>query len=173
MAQRGRPHGATIRLLDDPRRFEAAAWIAFFKLGPYPAGYLTAFFASDKPITTESVEAVLLKSATAHSGDVEEYADRMWRRKIRQVIARADKREQAWLTMSASLILAVCKHVAEGNAGGMQISLVMLRQAGWGETLDRIGKRVEASLRSNFPPAECPLSRTAARLLRQAKKVAP
>jgi hypothetical protein len=171
MAKRGRPKGSIIRLLDDPGRFEAVIAFACTEYGrwrPYLAARLATFLiASDRPITTESVEGVLLKSSTTFH----EHEDRL-RRKIPEIVDRANEREWAWFTMSSSLIFALVKCIAEGNSGGLHLTLEMLRQAGWSETLDRVAKRIDASLRGNFPPAEGPLSRTAARLLRRVRQTA-
>ena len=101
--KRGRPHGH-VRLLDDLGRFEVAAWFAFTELGmtPYSAAYLVTFLlASDKPITTESVEGVLLKSTTIHATTIIGHADRI-RRKAPQMIKRADEAERAWLAQSSA-----------------------------------------------------------------------
>jgi hypothetical protein len=175
MARRGRPEGSIIPLLSDPRRFEVATWFAAIRYGlvPYQAGYLTALLiASNKPITTESIDDVLLISSTKHSSKAVEYADRLQHRKVRQVIARANEREMTWLRMSSDYILVMLQCAAQSNWSGVAFTLELLRQAGWGDTLDRIGRRFEASLRgTNFPPAGGKLSRTAARLLRQVKSV--
>src|SRR5580704_5708093 len=163
MAKRGRPHGTIVRLLDDPGRFEVAAWLAFteLRLKPYPAAYLTHFLiTSDRPITTESIDGVLLKSSTAGPANVIGHADRI-RRKAPEAIGRADDRERAWLTSSASTIVAVVQFTAAGDQHGLTIALSRLRESGWTAVLARMGARIEASLRSNFPPAEGPLSRAA------------
>jgi hypothetical protein len=166
-----RPDGSIVHLADDPRRFEVAVWFTAIRLGfePYPAGYLAAFLiASDQPITTESIDDALLKSQTVtHSTDVEKYAEKMWDRKIPQIIARADERNMAWLTHASGLLFILLKHLAEGDEGGMRFTLELLRHQGWGETLDRIAKRIDASLRSNFPPPNDPLSPAARRLLKK------
>jgi hypothetical protein len=168
MAKRGRPQGR-VKLLDDPGRFEVAAWHACttgLGLKPYQAAYLVTFLAADRPITTESLDGVLLKSSslTPKGCPVIGHADRI-RRKAPEAIARADERELAWLSHSAGLIVGLVKFGAAGNADGLAATLDLLRQAGWGDTLLRITARLGASLKSNFPPAEGPLSRAAARLL--------
>ena len=56
-----RPRGTTIKLLNDPGRFEVAAWHAFtagLGMKPYVAAYLVTFLASDREITTESLNGV-------------------------------------------------------------------------------------------------------------------
>ena len=168
---RGRPKGH-VRLLDNPQRFESAAWLAFTELGigPYPAAYLTTFLiTSGAPITTESIDDVLLTSATILPWRVIGRADRL-RRNVPLAIERANEQELAWLTHSSGLLLALIKFTADGNTEGMVVTLDLLKEAGWSETLLRVSGRIGASLRSNFPPAEGPLSRTAARLLRGLRK---
>jgi len=168
---RGRPPGH-VRLMNDPGRFEVAAWLAFTEAGmdPYPAAYLVTFLlTSDEPITTRSIEGVLLQSTTdlpmmvAPRG----HADRV-RRKAPEAIARADDDERAWLARSATLIAALIKFVPEDNWLGVQITLDLLKIEGWADTILRVADRIGASLRdTNFPPAEGPLSRAAKRLLRE------
>jgi hypothetical protein len=170
---RGRPRGR-VRLLSDPGRFEDAAWWAFtigLPMKPYAAAYLVAFLASDRPITTESVNGVLFRSETLSQkgGPALGHAGRI-PRKASEAIERADAHEKAWVTYSASLILALVKFTAEGNADGAAATLDMLGKAGWGDVILRISGRIAASLRSNFPPAEGPLTRAAARLLLQHTK---
>jgi hypothetical protein len=68
--------------LRNPHRFESATWLAFTELGmgPYPAAYLTTFLiTSTAPITIESIDDVLLKSATILPGRVIGRADRLRR----------------------------------------------------------------------------------------------
>jgi hypothetical protein len=138
--------------------------------GRYAAAYLTTFLVtSNAPISTESVDAALLKSTTILPGRVVGRADRL-RRNASLAIERADKDELAWLTHSAGLLVALVKFAAAGNADGMAASLDLLKEAGWTETLLRVSDRIGASLRSNFPPAEGPLARTAGRLLRELQK---
>lgn len=168
MAKRGRPEGSITRLLDDPGRFELAAWFAFtvgLGMKPYPAANLVTFLVtSDARITTESIEGILFKSSTTHRGSIKGHADRV-RRKAPNVIARADEHERKWLTYSSGLIVALTKFTAESNAKGVSITLDLLRNAGWAETLDRVSKRLSESLLSNFPQAEGSPSRAVARLL--------
>jgi hypothetical protein len=170
MSKRGRPKGSVVQLLDDPGRFEVAAWLAFSELlGPYAAAYLTMFLVTcDGPITTASIDDVLLKSTTLHRTRVIGHADRI-RRKAPEVFSRADDRGRAWASGSAASIIAVVKFAAAGDRVPMVMALEQMRAAGWSEILDRLRSRIDASLRSNFPPAEGPLSRAAARLLQKAR----
>jgi hypothetical protein len=172
VAKRGRRKGSIIRLRDDPGRFEVAVWFALtaiLEMKPYPAAKLVTFLvASDRPITTESIDGILFKSSTTHRTTVAGHADRV-RRKTPEIIARADDDEWAWLTSSAKMIVALLKYAAEGNIGGFSLTVDILRSDGygWAGTLDRICKRISASLKSNFPAAESPLNRAATRLLRE------
>jgi hypothetical protein len=170
---RGRPKGR-VGLLNDRGRFEVAAWYAFttgLRMRPYEAAYLVTFLASDRPITTESLDGALLKStslsqkgcpALGHAGRIP--------RKASEAIDRADAHEKAWVAYSASLILALVKFTAESKATEAAATLDLLGNAGWADTILRVTTRIDASLRSNFPPAEGPLTRAAARLLRQHTK---
>jgi hypothetical protein len=67
---------------------------------------VTFLIASDRPITTESLDGVLLKSTTEHRVTAVGHADRI-RRKAPEAIARANDRELAWLTSSAALLVAI------------------------------------------------------------------
>jgi hypothetical protein len=168
--KRGRKKGH-VRLLDNPHRFETAAWLALTRQGmkPYPAAYLVTFLISGRDITTESLDAVLLRSTTTPAltaATVAGHADRL-RRNAELAIDRADDLERAWLTYSAGLLFALIRAIAAGNADLATATLDRLGEAGWGSTLLWISSRIGASLKSNFPPAEGPLSRTAARLLRE------
>jgi hypothetical protein len=165
-----RPKGTVTKLLNDSGRFEVAAWHAFttgLGMKPYPAAYLVTFFASNRPITTESIDGVLLRSTTLaqKGGHIIGHADRI-RRKAPEAVARADDQELAWLAQSAGLIVALFKFGAACNLLGLATTLDALREAGWGDTIIHVTARIDASLRSNFPPAEGPLTRAAAALLR-------
>jgi hypothetical protein len=169
-----RPRGTVIRLLNDPGRFEVAAWHAFtagLGMTPYAAAYLVTFLASDRPITTESLDGVLLRSETLaqKGGRIIGHADRI-RRKAPVAVERADDHELAWLAQSAGLIMGLFKFAAAGNTVGLATTLDALREAGWTETIIRVATRIDVSLRSNFPPADGTLTRAAARLLRQHTK---
>jgi len=165
---RGRPTGH-VRLLDDPGRFEVALWLAFTEAGmdPYPAAYLVTFLiASDAPIITESVGAVLVQSSAGHTGPVAGHANRVCR-KAREAIKRADESERLWLAQSTTLIRALIKFVPAGDSLGVMDTLDRLKPLGWSETILRIAGRIGASLRSNnFPPVEGGLSRAVARKIR-------
>jgi hypothetical protein len=108
----------------------------------------------------------LLKSSTLHANRVVGHADRV-RRKAPQVIERADESELAWLTQSSGLLVALMIYFLKGDRQGFAITLDLLSAAGWVDTIFRVSGRIEASLRSNFPPAEGPLSRAGKRLLRK------
>jgi hypothetical protein len=169
-----RPRGTTIKLLKDPGRFEVAAWHAFtagLGMKPYVAAYLVTFLASDREITTESLNGVLFRSETLaqKGGRIIGHADRI-RRKAPEAVERADDHELAWLAQSAGLIVGLFKFAAAANTVGLSTTLEALREAGWADTIIRVTTRIDVSLRSNFPPAEGPLTDAAARLLRQHTK---
>jgi hypothetical protein len=160
-------------LLDDPDRFEIAAWLAFsagLGLEDYPAARLVIFLAADAPITTESIDSVLLKSSTVHkTATVDGRTDRIVR-KARESVVRANASERAWLDYSSGLIVAAIRTAAAANTARVAlVALDRLRAAGWGDILDRIGARIEDSSRSNFLAADNELSRSAARMLRRLK----
>jgi hypothetical protein len=95
-------------------------------------------------------------------------------RKANKVITRTrfDAQQHRWLVASVDLIKVTVKLAAIGDWSAVAVALGQMRQAGWTDMLHHIGKRMEASLCSNFPPHEGPLSRTAKRLLREAQKSA-
>jgi len=106
--KRGRPKGTCIRLLNNPNRFEFAAWLSLTQQGmkPYPAAYLVTFLMSGGPITIESLDAAVLKSTTTPrlaAAIVIGQADRL-RSNAELAIKRADDLEHARLTYSAGLI---------------------------------------------------------------------
>ena len=175
MAKRGRPKDSIVPLLEDGKRFAVAAWFfctEYLKLGPYDAADLTVFLiTSHAPITTESIEGVLLKSSTDCPPTATREAQADWIvRKSRKAIERANDCEWAWLTISAGLMRIMVQRLAEGDAGGFHLACGMLRNAGWDEELNRVVKRIEASLLSNFPPAtDWKPRRAAARLLQRLK----
>jgi hypothetical protein len=175
VAKRGRPTGSVIRLLDDPARFEIAMWHALTAAGmkPYPAAYLATFLlASDRPITTEIIDGVLLKtSADFRRTTVAGHAGRL-RRNAPKAIDRADDHGRGWLAQSSGLLFGLLKFAADKNADGFAFTLDRLRdaRAGWSEPLHGIFTRIDEATRSNFAPASGPLSRTAARLLRDMRQ---
>jgi hypothetical protein len=169
----GRPPGH-VRLMDDPRREETAAWLAFTEAGlrPYEAAnWVTFLLASEKPITTESIDGLLLISSTRPHTTPKGHADRV-RRKAEEVMERDpadddDNLGHLWLTQSAGLFRVLLKCFFQGDRAGFLIALDMLRFAGWTDTILRVSRRIDASLQSNFPPHQDKLSRTAKRMLRQ------
>jgi hypothetical protein len=168
----GRPRGH-VRLMDDPGRFEVAAWLAFTEagLGPYEAAYAVTFLlTSDKPITTESIEGLRLISSTGLGIMVtpKGHSDRV-RRKSEEVIKRADDDERGWLQQSAGLIAALVKAIPQLPESRPRVELILelLRNNGWADVILRVSRRIDASLQFNFPPHQDKLSRTAERMLRQ------
>jgi hypothetical protein len=133
---------------------------------PYQAAYLVTFLlTSEEPITTESIEGVLLASSTmTRWTTVKGHADRV-RRKAPEAMKRSDEQDRAWLDQSMSLIVLLLRFTADSNVDRFNAALFMLRANGWADTLDRIARRLSASLHGNFPPKQGSLSRAAARLL--------
>jgi hypothetical protein len=169
----GRPPGH-VRLMDDPGRFEVAAWLAFTEAGlrPYEAAnWVTFLLASEKPITTESIDGLLLISSTRLHTTAKGHADRV-RRKAEEVMERDstdddDNLGHLWLTQSAGLLRVLLKCFFHGDRAGFLIALDMLRFAGWTDTILRVSRRIDASLRSDFPPHQDKLSRKIERMMRQ------
>jgi hypothetical protein len=174
----GRPPGH-VPLMADPGRFEVAAWLALTESGmePYPAAYLVTFLlASEKPITTKGIDGVLLVSSAEHRVTAKGHADRL-RRKAKEVMERDpadddDNLGHLWLTQSEGLLRVLLKCFFYGDPAGFGIALDMLRAAGWADTILHVSRRIDTSLRTNFPPHEGTLSRAGKRLLRrlEAKK---
>ena len=174
--KRGRKR-AHVRLLDNPHRFEMAAWLALTRQGmkPYPAAYLVTFLMSGGDITTESLDAALFQSTTTPAltaATIAGHADRL-RRNAELAIDRANDLERAWLTYSAGLLFALIRAIAAGNADLATVTLDRLGETGWASALLWISSRIGASLKSNFPPAEGPLSKAAVRLLRELRDRTP
>ena len=69
-----------------------------------------------------------------------------------------------WLTHSIALIGALLRYAIKDDARGFRHTLELMREAGWGDTLELLGRRLEKALRGNLPPASAPLRRAAARL---------
>ena len=138
---------------------------------PYPAASLATFLlASDRPITTETIDDLLFKtSADFGRTTVVGHADRLLRN-ARKAIERADDYGMAWLTYSCGLLVGLLKFAADENADGVAAMLDLLRDRGWSEPLHGIVTRIDEAVRSNFAPASGPLSRTAARLLREMRQ---
>jgi hypothetical protein len=165
----GRPPGH-VRLMDDLGRFEVAAWLAFTELGmaPYEAANTVTFLASEKPITTESIEGLRLISSTRPHTTPKGHADRV-RRKAEEVMKRADDDERGWLEQSAGLIAALVKAIPQlpESRPAVECILDLLRNDGWADVILRVVGRIDASLQSNFPPHQDKLSRKAERMMSQ------
>jgi hypothetical protein len=60
--------------------------------------------------------------------------------------SRADDRARCWLIASSGAIVAIIHALAANKMAEFIIALVMLRQAGWGDVIARIDKRIDKSL---------------------------
>lgn len=135
----GRPLGH-VRVMADLGRFEVAAWLAFSEsgMGPYEAAnWVTFLLASEKPITTESIGALLFISSTRHHTTPKGHADRV-RRKAEEIMGRDPADGNAghlWLAHSAGLLRVLLKCFFQGDRAGFLIALDMLRFAGWTDTI--------------------------------------
>jgi hypothetical protein len=136
---------------------------------PHPAANLVTFLMVEpkEPITTKSIEGLLLVSSmeprwVTRAG----HADALVR-KAPEAIRRADEDGRNWLAASTAGIVAGAQAIAIGDRRAFEVALNLLRGAGWSETLVRIAGHFDTPLRSSFPPAKGSLSRAAARLLRE------
>jgi hypothetical protein len=173
-------------LLTDPQRFSIATWLTLEPIfGPHVAARaVTVWIEEMTPITIQDVEGLLLVIGADYKPPISDKASRMRSTsdkasrardldayasqladKARLMTARATEREFAWLTQSSGALFALMKFLMEGNVAGRDQALKVLRQSGWGEILDRIGGRLAAAMRANFPPFEGSLSAKAQQLL--------
>ena len=158
----GRPPGTPASLFKDRQRFAIAAWIALAPdLGPHnTARFVTVFIEEDTPIRIEDVEGLRLMISAAYkapaSADLDAYALAL-SRKAKLVRERAAGSEMKWISTSASALRGLAYSFLRSDLPEMNRSLDILRQAGWGKTGERIGRRLEAALRSNIPPRDDPV----------------
>jgi hypothetical protein len=182
----GRPTGSYKSLLTDPQRFSIATWLTLAPIyGPHVAARAATVWIEERtPITLEFVKGLLRMisanykeptSAKASKSrgprrlrqparNLDGYASQL-ADKARLMTARATEHEFAWLTQSSGALFALMKFIMEGNTVGADQAIKLLRQAGWGEIIDRIGGRLAPDVRANFPPFEGPLTAQAPRLL--------
>ena len=161
----GRPPGPA-SLFRDPQRFAVAAWIALAPdLGTLTtARFVTVLIEENTPIRIEDVEGLrLLISApfkppptSKKEVDLDDVA-RQLQQKAKLVRERATGSEMRWIETSASALRLLVHLFVRDDVPGMRRSLDILRQAGWGKTSERIGRRLEAALRSNIPPRDDPV----------------
>jgi hypothetical protein len=169
--RRGRPAGSYASLFKDRQRFSIAAWLALEPIvGPHAAARGAIVWIEEKaPITIQDVEGMLHVAGADYvpatpSEDLNDRA-RTLARKARLVTSRATKRELSWLCQSSGALAALARFMADGDAVGIATTLELMREVGWGEILDRVGRRLTPALRSNFLPYEGPLTARVRRLL--------
>jgi hypothetical protein len=169
----GRPPGTHASLFRDRQRFAIAAWIAHAPdLGPHiTARLVKVLIEEDTPIKIEDVEGLRLmisvpfKPPTSKADlDLDDVA-RQLQQKAKLVRERATGSEMGWLSTSASALRGLVHFFLRNDLPGMRRSLDILRQAGWGKTSERIGRRLEAALRSNIPPYDGPVTPATRRFL--------
>jgi hypothetical protein len=182
----GRPTGSYKSLLKDPQRFSIATWLTLAPIyGPHVAARAAAVWIEERtPITLEFVKGLLRMisanykeptSAKASKSrgprrlrqparNLDGYASQL-ADKARLMTARSTEHEFAWLTQSSGALFALMKFIMEGNTVGADQAIKLLRHAGWGEIIDRIGGRLAPDVRAKFPPFEGPLTAQAQRLL--------
>jgi hypothetical protein len=172
LEKRGRPTGTYASLFKDPQRFSIVAWVTLEPIfGPHVAARAATVWIEEKtPITIQTVQNLLIMvgadyaSPPGASEDLDDHA-RALARKARLVTSRATRREFAWLTQSSGALLALMRSLAEGDVEGANRAVELLQEAGWGEIVERINRRLVPALRANFPPFEGPLTAKARRLL--------
>jgi len=171
---RGRPTDSFKSLFTDPQRFSVAACSAIAPhIGPHAAARAAiAWVEENTPITIEVVEELLLIAGTSYTagaatatGSVLDDRARSLVRKVQLVSSRATERELAWLTQSSGLVGALLEFIAQGNSLGVKKSVELLRQAGWEDVPERIGRRLTPALRGGFPPYEGTITTRLRRLL--------
>jgi hypothetical protein len=166
----------------DPDRFFVVIWRALVRVlgyGPQEAGYLAAHLVSAEPIVMSEVEGALRVASTT----VNHHADTLKTRVTALVEkAKASPRSDRWLERSEtaieSLILAVftlarpdlSDDARERLPAAAKILVAQLHELGWGELFARLETRISAALKSNLPPHDAPLGRSARRLLDTLKK---
>jgi hypothetical protein len=167
---RGRPTGSYTSLFKDPQRFSIAGWLALDPIvGPLAAAETAITWIEERtPITFRNVEGLLVMISADYTPpatkELKDHADDLVK-KARLVTSRATESELAWLTQSSGALKALITFLIRGNIMGFEQVAKVLRQAGWGEILDRFGARIAPSLRAQFPLYEGPLTAAARELL--------
>ena len=149
--KRGRPSGTFAPLLEDRERFSIAAWLLFDPvLGSHRAAYFaTVLIEEAAPFEIGTVEG-LLSTASANyrppPGTLADLDDRArtLAAKAKKICSRASKRELDWLNFSSGALQALITFAVMGDAKGIGRALKMLRQAGWGEILARVERRLDS-----------------------------
>jgi hypothetical protein len=180
----GRPTGTHVSLFKDRQRFAIAAWIALAPdLGTLTTARLvTVLIEEDTPIRIEDVEGLRLlisapfKPPALKAAFGVDDAARQLQQKAKLIRGRATGSEMQWIETSASALRLLVYFFVRDDVPGMRRSLDILRQAGWGKTSARIGRRLEAALKSNIPPRDDPVGpaiRRALDALRQERSSQP
>ena len=168
--RRGRRTGSYKSLFKDPQRFSIAGWLAFDPIvGPLAAAEMAITWIEERtPITIQNVEGVLVMISADYTPpatmELKGHADDLVK-KARLVTSRATESELAWLAQSSGALTSLITNLIRGNVMGFELAAKVLRQAGWGEILDRFGARIAPSLRARFPAYEGPLTPAARELL--------
>jgi hypothetical protein len=161
----------------DPDRFFIVVWRALVSVlgyGSREAGYLAAHLVSAEPIMMSDVEGALRIASTT----VKHHADTLETR-IAGLVRKAQRSSDSdpWIERSEtaieSLILAAFmlarSHLSddahERLPAAAKILVAQLHELGWGEFFARLETRISAALKSNLPPCDAPLGRSARRLL--------
>ena len=147
----GRPSGTFRSLLKDPQRHSVAAWLLFEPMfGPHAAARLAiAAIDEDSPIEFSTLDGVLMAASFTYkpprgapAADFNEQA-RSLATKARLVASRATETELTWLAASSGRPGSLIGFTAAGNWVGLEQSQKLLKQAGWGDVLKRIARRLD------------------------------
>jgi hypothetical protein len=166
----------------DPDRFFVVVWRALVRVlgyGPQEAGYLAAHLVSAEPIVMSEVEGALWVAETT----VNHHADTLETR-VTALVRKAQRSSESgpWIERSEtaieSLVLAaftlarpdLSDDARERLPAAAKILVAQLHELGWGELFARLETRISAALKSNLPPHDAPLGRSARRLLDTLKK---
>jgi hypothetical protein len=174
----GRPKARTEQ---DPDRFFIAIWRALVRVlgyGPQEAGYVAAHLVSAEPIVTSEVEGALRMASTT----VKHHADTLETRIITLVEKAKASSESEWLKRSETAIESLVltgfmlarSDLSDDDRmrlpAAAAISVAELHELGWGELFARLEMRISAALKSNLPPHDARIGRSARRLLDTLKK---
>jgi hypothetical protein len=173
--RRGRRKGSHAPLLKDRQRFTIAVWLAFVDFfGPHESARLAIVLVEETtPITIETIENLLVVAAADYRqvSLKEDFDDRAraLTRKVELIRGRASGHELKWLVRSSGAVRALVDFVAVGDVGGANRAIMLLEHAGWGDILEHVQGRIDAALRSNWPPFEGQLKAAGRRLLAAAR----
>jgi hypothetical protein len=150
LERRGRPRGTFAALLKDPQRFSVATWLLLEPgLGPHRAACLaTVLIEETTPIELGTVEGLLSTASAAYrpppgtSADLDDRA-RALADKAKLVTSRASESEFDWLSISSGALRARIIFAVAGDERGIEHAVKILRHAGWGKLLARLGHRLD------------------------------